>query len=173
VTWHYRNADHELGIAKAQQCHGEIYASVAQKYDIEIMTGKMNLEVRPKFINKGEIAKRLMSDNVGVSFDYLRADASSGERQASTTKGRDTGTEAASIDLQNIDVGTRAVESQFIFCVGDDSTDEDMFRAMQYFPSPAESKFAVTVGTGSKQTLAEWHVLEPNDVIDVVEGLLG
>ena len=35
---------------------------MAQKYDIEVMTGKANLEVRPKFINKGEIAKRLVQE---------------------------------------------------------------------------------------------------------------
>jgi trehalose 6-phosphate synthase/phosphatase len=34
--------------------------TVAKKYDVEVMTGKANLEVRPRFVNKGEIAKRLI-----------------------------------------------------------------------------------------------------------------
>lgn len=33
---------------------------MAKKYDVEVMTGKANLEVRPRFVNKGEIAKRLI-----------------------------------------------------------------------------------------------------------------
>ncbi len=33
---------------------------MAKNYDVEVMTGKANLEVRPKFVNKGEIAKRLV-----------------------------------------------------------------------------------------------------------------
>lgn len=33
---------------------------MAKKYDVEVMTGKANLEVRPRFVNKGEIAKRLV-----------------------------------------------------------------------------------------------------------------
>jgi trehalose 6-phosphate synthase/phosphatase len=36
--------------------------TVAKKYDVEVMTGKANLEVRPRFVNKGEIAKRLVLD---------------------------------------------------------------------------------------------------------------
>ena len=33
-----------------------------QKYDVEVMTGKANLEVRPTFVNKGEIAKKLVAE---------------------------------------------------------------------------------------------------------------
>ena len=35
-------------------------STVAKEYDLEVMPGKCNLEIRPKFINKGEIAKRLI-----------------------------------------------------------------------------------------------------------------
>lgn len=35
---------------------------MARKYDVEVMTGKANVEVRPKFVNKGEIVKRLVAD---------------------------------------------------------------------------------------------------------------
>lgn len=33
---------------------------MVKKYDVEVMEGKANLEVRPRFVNKGEIAKRLI-----------------------------------------------------------------------------------------------------------------
>lgn len=29
-------------------------------HEVEVMTGKANLEVRPKFVNKGEIARKLV-----------------------------------------------------------------------------------------------------------------
>jgi trehalose 6-phosphate synthase/phosphatase len=146
LTWHYRNADHNLGVENARQCHREILASVSKNYDIEIMPGKMNLEVRPKFVNKGEIAKSLLGE-------YDNAITAHSE-------GNTTGAEYRANDLQ------------FVLCLGDDSTDEDMFRAIQQSPLPAEYMFPVTVGVNSKQTLADWHVLDPNDVVDVVEGLL-
>ena len=39
----------------------ELEQGVAKRWDVEVMTGKMNLEVRPTFINKGEIVKKLIA----------------------------------------------------------------------------------------------------------------
>jgi len=44
----------------ARECQRELEANVVKQYDVEIMTGKMNLEVRPRFVNKGETAKMLI-----------------------------------------------------------------------------------------------------------------
>lgn len=97
------------------------------------MTGKANLEVRPTFINKGEISKKLV--------------ASYGS-----------------------EVGQ---PPEFILCLGDDFTDEDMFRALNGSGLPSEHVFTVTVGASSKMTLATWHLLEPSDVISAVALLCG
>lgn len=87
LTWHYRNANPELGMEMSQECHKELERSVARKYDVEVMTGKANLEVRPKFVNKGEIARRLVKAY------------GSGPGEA----------------------------PEFVFCLGDDTTDEGLF----------------------------------------------
>jgi trehalose-phosphatase len=59
----------------------------AAKHDVEVMTGKANLEVRPRFVNKGEIAKRLV-----------------------------------------LDYGDQPGDApEFVFCLGDDFTDEGMY----------------------------------------------
>jgi trehalose 6-phosphate synthase/phosphatase len=60
ITWHYRRADPEFGAFQASECHQQLNNTVAKKYDIEVMAGKANLEVRPKFVNKGEIVERLI-----------------------------------------------------------------------------------------------------------------
>jgi len=44
---------------------------VAKKYDVEVMTGKANLEVRPRFVNKGEIAKRLVQEYGGEGPEFV------------------------------------------------------------------------------------------------------
>lgn len=82
ITWHYRNADPDYGVFQAKECQAHLDNFAAQeKYAVEIMVGKKNLEVRPLAVNKGEIVKRLT---------YEHPDA------------------------------------EFVFCAGDDRTDEDM-----------------------------------------------
>jgi len=133
LTWHYRPSDPELGLHNSRECQKELEKTVGKKWDVEVMQGKANLEVRPTFINKGEIAKRLV--------------ASYGQ-----------------------EVGEAP---EFTLCLGDDFTDEDMFRALNSSNLPKEHVFTVTVGASSKMTLATWHLLEPSDVISSIALLNG
>lgn len=118
------------------------------------MPGKANIEVRPTFINKGEISKRLV-------LQYNN-------------------------DMSHVP-GSAASQSgkvEFVLCLGDDFTDEDMFRALNGLSAPptdkgeeakvrAENVYTVTVGASTKVTLARWHLLEPEDVVDCVALLAG
>jgi trehalose 6-phosphate synthase/phosphatase len=59
----------------------------------------------------------------------------------------------------------------FVFCAGDDRTDEDMFRVLNELDKDGSAGelgevFSVTVGPSSKITEAKWHLLEPQDVVD-------
>jgi trehalose 6-phosphate synthase/phosphatase len=100
------------------------------------MAGKMNVEVRPRVIGKGE-STRLLVEEFG-----------------------ETG-------------GEKSNGLQFVLCLGDDSTDEDMFRAIKHADLEEGRAFSVVVGESSKQTLADWHLLEPGDVVDTIAGLCG
>ncbi|KAI9373240.1 glycosyltransferase family 20-domain-containing protein [Aspergillus egyptiacus] len=60
LTWHYRRADPEYGAFQARECRKRLEEEVARTWDVEVMSGKANLEVRPRFVNKGFIAKRLV-----------------------------------------------------------------------------------------------------------------
>jgi trehalose 6-phosphate synthase/phosphatase len=117
----------------AHECQKELEKTVGKKWDVEVMPGKANLEVRPTFINKGEIAKRLV-------LDY----------------GKEPGQ-----------------PPEFTLCLGDDFTDEDMFRALNGSHLDPSHVFTVTVGASSKRTLAHWHLLEPVDVISSIALLNG
>ncbi|KAM3072154.1 hypothetical protein ACMFMF_007547 [Clarireedia jacksonii] len=133
LTWHYRPSDPELGERNSRACQKELQSTVGKTWDVEVMTGKANLEVRPTFINKGEIAKRLVE-----------------------SYGKEAGQ-----------------PPEFTICLGDDFTDEDMFRSLNNSDLPKEHVFTVTVGASSKQTLARWHLLEPADVISSMAMLNG
>lgn len=139
LTWHYRQAeDQVLGSAESLKMHTELESWVTKKWEVDVMKGKANLEVRPTFINKGEIAKRLVLEHSNPS------DPSS--------------------------------KLEFILCLGDDFTDEDMFRALNAIGEDklkGDHVFTVTVGSSNKITLAKWHLLEPEDVVETVALLAG
>lgn len=142
MTWHYRLADPEQGIHMSRECHKELESTVGAKWDVEVMPGKANIEVRPTFINKGEIAKRLI------------------------TMYHTPGTESED----------KSGHLEFALCMGDDFTDEDMFRSLNAASGPvldANHVFTVTVGASTKVTLAKSHLLEPEDVIECVALLAG
>ncbi|RKP38157.1 glycosyltransferase family 20-domain-containing protein [Dimargaris cristalligena] len=59
----------------------------------------------------------------------------------------------------------------FVFCAGDDKTDEDMFRAFRKIQASLanghrDAIFNLTVGSNLKKTMASWHVPETPDVVD-------
>lgn len=70
LTWHYRRADPEYGAFQAKSCRDHLVKTVEKEYDVEVMAGKANLEVRPKFVNKGFIATRLVNE-CGGSLEFV------------------------------------------------------------------------------------------------------
>ncbi|OKL63458.1 hypothetical protein UA08_02071 [Talaromyces atroroseus] len=62
LTWHYRRADPEYGSFQAKECRKHLEDTVMKAYDVEVMAGKANLEVRPTFVNKGFIVTRLLNE---------------------------------------------------------------------------------------------------------------
>ncbi|ETN45523.1 trehalose-phosphatase [Cyphellophora europaea CBS 101466] len=133
LTWHYRQVDPDFGSHQARECTKVLQDGVAKKWEVEVMSGKANLEVRPTFVNKGFIANRLVSE-----YGYQDGGEPPG----------------------------------FVLCLGDDTTDEHMFEALQNSKLPREHIFACTVGASSKRTKATYHVLEPADVIAAVSSLV-
>lgn len=160
VTWHYRRADPELGKFQAEKCVKELEETVVKDYDVEVMTGKANIEVRPRFLNKGEIVRRLVLLPHGTSQDL-------------ETFARDT-KPAATDEIPD-----------FVMCVGDDVTDESMFSLLEKIEREWKAKerpvnsdgsygvFTVAVGPASKKTIATAHLNEPSQVLETLGLLAG
>ncbi|KAF0420413.1 glycosyltransferase family 20-domain-containing protein [Gigaspora margarita] len=63
-------------------------------------------------------------------------------------------------------------EVDFVFCAGDDRTDEDMFRVLKRTPDFNDLEcFTVTIGPPTKKTLASWHVSSPEELIQTMKKL--
>ena len=56
----------------------------------------------------------------------------------------------------------------FVFCAGDDRTDEDMFKAIKKSEGNDEHFHTCTIGPANKKTFAKWHVPSPQNIIDLV-----
>ncbi|KAI5460306.1 putative trehalose-6-phosphate synthase/trehalose phosphatase [Mariannaea sp. PMI_226] len=145
LTWHYRLANPDQGIHMSRECHKELESTVGTKWDVEVMPGKANVEVRPTFINKGEIAKQLITTYHNPNPQQMEMDQAPGP-------------------------------IEFALCMGDDFTDEDMFRSLNAASGTVldtNHVFTVTIGASTKVTLAKSHLLEPEDVIECVALLAG
>ncbi|KAI3629499.1 hypothetical protein MIR68_012514 [Amoeboaphelidium protococcarum] len=77
--------------------------------------------------------------------------------------------------------------ADFVFCAGDDKTDEDMFRQLRKCQTPAAALdnkeltvgaqvqdgpacniITCTIGTAAKMTLADWHVESSEQLVDIL-----
>lgn len=56
----------------------------------------------------------------------------------------------------------------FMFCAGDDRTDEDMFVVINKAAETIKEAHTCSVGPPLKKTVANWHVLKPENLINVV-----
>ncbi|CAN6632241.1 trehalose-phosphatase [Trichomonascus vanleenenianus] len=124
LTWHYRRADPDFGAFQAGNLRQHLEETVVDQYDVDVLAGKANIEVRPRQFNKGEIVRRLMQET----------------------------------------------PAEFVLCLGDDFTDEDMFKAL--LDHEGDGVFPVTVGPASKMTVAQWHVHSPQGVLHVLSQIV-
>ncbi|EGV60293.1 hypothetical protein CANTEDRAFT_127402 [Yamadazyma tenuis ATCC 10573] len=160
LTWHYRRSDPDLGEYQAKKLKEYLQATVVPKYDVECMSGKANIEVRPKFVNKGEIVKRLVLNPHGTKQD------------------------PKPIAQHNYELAADQVPD-FILCLGDDQTDEDMFKSLKQIETNWNLKayprngfghygvYPVYVGSPTKQTIATAHLSNPSQVLETLGLLAG
>ncbi|CAG8471397.1 13987_t:CDS:10 [Racocetra persica] len=66
---------------------------------------------------------------------------------------------------------TNMQDVDFVFCAGDDRTDEDMFRVLKRPDFNDVDYFTTTIGPPNKKTLASWHVTSPEEIIQTMTKL--
>jgi trehalose 6-phosphate synthase/phosphatase len=109
IAWHYRRCDPQLGAQRAKELIDEVTQFTAN-LDVQVLEGKMVVEIRNAGVNKGAAALRV----------------------------------------------TAQLNPEFILAVGDDQTDEDLFRALP--------ETAISVRVGVPFSHARYHVNDNHDV---------
>lgn len=150
LTWHYRQVDPDFGSHQARECKKVLEDGVAKQWEVEVMSGKANLEVRPTFVNKGFIANRLVEE-----YGYQEGGEPPG---FVLCLGDDTTDERECFPVMILQSLTLMLT--------------DMFEALRNSHLPKENVFSCTVGASSKRTKATYHVLEPSDVVSAVGSLV-
>ena len=62
VVWHFRQASQEYAALQAAECKKDLESSIGKISPLEFINGKCVLEGRLKFVNKGQIAQRLVEE---------------------------------------------------------------------------------------------------------------
>ncbi|KAI4181673.1 MAG: hypothetical protein L6R41_006475 [Letrouitia leprolyta] len=63
ITWHYRNAVPKEGALHAEECRRRLKEEIIQSHpDLEVIDGKMCLEIRPRTVNKGAIVQSIIAN---------------------------------------------------------------------------------------------------------------
>lgn len=81
--------------------------------------------------------------------------------------------EVRPITMNKGEIVRRLIQSRnpgcdFLFCAGDDRTDEDMFKMIIKHEQNVMTAHTCTIGPSTKKTFANWHVPLPQNIIDLV-----
>ena len=136
VVWHYRNAK-LTSDSPAEGLKTELERILGSNDPVEVKRGKCIVEVRLKFVNKGQIASKLARE-YEPTFVLCAGDDV-------TDEGNLLSTRKPIYPLLN---------------------NADMFKALLYhFNVPSRHVFTVVIGRGGSATYAWWYIDEPVDLI--------
>lgn len=115
LAWHYRNAENGFPVSRELI---RALSKIIYNNNLQVVDGNKVLEVRMNGIDKGVVAKKIVSE----------------------------------------------LNPDFILCMGDDRTDEDMFRALK--------GKAITIKISNEPTAAQYKMLSQENVLPLLNRLL-
>ncbi|KAJ0095756.1 hypothetical protein Patl1_15582 [Pistacia atlantica] len=132
LVWCYEDADPDFGSCQAKELLDHLESVLANE-PVTVKSGQNLVEVKPQGVNKGLVAKRLLST-----------------------------------------MQERAMSPDFVLCIGDDRSDEDMFEVIissMAGPSiaPKAEVFACTVGR--KPSKAKYYLDDTVEIVRLMQGL--
>mmetsp|Transcript_7436 Transcript_7436/g.16134 ORF Transcript_7436/g.16134 Transcript_7436/m.16134 type:complete len:857 (+) Transcript_7436:209-2779(+) len=147
LVWHYKDADPDFGSWQAKELLDHLEGVLSNK-PVEIVGGNAMVEIRAQGVSKGQAVESMLSSACGP-----------GVPSSPSALGAPPGGEVTSPD--------------FILCIGDDRTDEDMFTSIEtarLTPKMTAEVFACTVG--QKPSRAPFYLNDPGEVLQLMSRLV-
>jgi len=164
---HYRQADNpSYGLWQARECQNHIEEAIGSIYPVHAIVGRKCLEVMPRDVSKACAAKTIIESLLPPKAIHVLCSPpaeSVPDVEPSALPATSLSEPAALTNLSAED----AVD--FVLCVGDDRSDEDMFQFVNGLQvGDGHPHRVVTCTVGSKSSEARWFV---PGVSSVLQGL--
>ncbi|KAF9356901.1 hypothetical protein BGX26_004576 [Mortierella sp. AD094] len=181
LVWHYRQADNpSYGLWQARECQNHIEEAIGSIYPVHAIVGRKCLEVMPRDVSKACAARTIVE-----SLSFLSPSSSPQVKCSETGRnGRSSPCLSDCVSSLSVSGGSLNLISEptkapantlnpidFVLCVGDDRSDEDMFQyvnGLELASSESKKHRIVTCTVGSKSSEAHWFV---PGVSSVLQGL--
>ncbi|ORZ06105.1 glycosyltransferase family 20-domain-containing protein [Lobosporangium transversale] len=193
IVWHYRQADNpSYGLWQARECQNHIEEAIGSIYPVHAIVGRKCLEVMPRNVSKAS-ATRAIVESLGLAPTSPSASSSPTSTPPSSLAPKET---SPSLSLSELTISALSIKADatttnrpidFILCMGDDRSDEDMFQFVNGLRLEGEDcnewqqqeqqknhlhqqnrHRIVTCTVGSKSSEARWFV---PGVTSVLQGL--
>jgi len=162
LVWWYRDADPDFGSWQAKELLDHLEGVLSNK-PVEIVGTNGSVEIKPQGVSKGRAAERLLTS----LFAAAQAAAAPAGAAAAASPAQGNGEPAP----RRSQAGSGP---DFVLCVGDDRSDEDMFTSLETMranPRLMSSEvYACTVG--QKPSRAPFYLNDPSDVLHLLARLV-
>jgi len=169
LTWHYRDSDADFGVSQARALHLHL-DQMTTKLPVRVSTSQVYkfLVVQPSRVSKGRALNHLLSIIQSYS-NPVGADPAAADSRGLS--------QSASAVMQSPSVGGLSAEGQqkpfdFVLCMNDDQTDEDMFNIWRGKAQVQHlhGLFTVTCG-GCKTSRAKYSVEDSDEVLVILQAM--
>ncbi|GIL85506.1 hypothetical protein Vretimale_13398 [Volvox reticuliferus] len=171
LVWHYRDADPDFGTWQAKELLDHLEGVLSNK-PIEIVGGQGYVEIKPQGVSKGRALERLLAS--ACSTPPLTSSPSSGhhDHHARPPRGFPNPVDLGTSPLRGASglVAKELGEPDFMLCIGDDRSDEDMYSSIDTMKSKTAQVFACTVG--QKPSRAPYYLNDPGEVLQLLARLV-
>ena len=168
LTWHYRLADPDLGVYQAADCHARLLSVFSEgdnRLDAHVESPKSS---KPAESQKSSEPHKTTTPTPQVNI--LKGKKNIEVRPSATSKGK--------IVRKIVE---KHADADFIFCAGDDTTDEDMFgellidsgdQGSSDHPDSKRTVMTCAIGSGKRPTRASFHVNNPEQLLSLLQSVL-